>query len=432
MGIFIAILTFFLILFLVRLFVNDHGFRRISWLVISVWYFPLFFMLVAPFKTVFDLNSFVVFISISIVFLIIFFPILIFRGRIKNSALYAREVYLNEQRSSIVLLLAACSFLFILVDIFYYRGVTLSLDLHGNRELYDGDSPLSHLVMLFLPFSYIALVYAFRDFSLKSFLYFLPYVACSLVYLVSGNRQYFIFGFIILMCCMFFLSGQSFIRRLAIAITVVSFVVVSMLFVQFSRQSYAEGQQAEFIYSISNISCEGDVCEKAVVVPLVYLYQYFGVEYLGLSAIYDLKVNYGVDALPLSQTLPVLYRRLEGLLNLPPQMEEHLRLHSEFNDVFGVFPRFWKTMYSGVLQEYGPLGFLWLGLFFFLTHIMMIYSFLKRPSSLSFAFLMAFYSSIIFGVMFFPLFEPVIFILSVYGFLYSLANSFFGKLKLGN
>lgn len=390
-------------------------------LVLVVWLFPAIYSLLFPFESSLETNWYLISIVLLVFAFSLAFPIMVFRG--KRSFDFVRQMAGFRSRR-VVLFLAFLAFFVQVVDFVFLRGVQISLSLHENRDaLDDSSTPLTLLLMLLLPFVYISFIGFFER---KSYLYLTPFILVSIVTLISGNRQFFTFG-VILFFIFRVMVNPAFSLKSFLRFVVVFFALAAaMLAFQFKRQPYAEGNQADFIYQIANIKCSGFPCGTPLEVPFAYIYLYYGIEYAGLSSVIVHSNEDGYVRAPLlSQTIPVLYRRLSGMFELPDQGVVHKEMHDQFEARFNVFPHIWRTMFSNFVFEYGAYGVLVLSILvlcFGFYHLFILFLIGSRYSLFAVA---AFYSSMMFGVMYFPLFEPHIFIM----FFYLMISSLFVIVK---
>lgn len=382
-------------------------------LIVFAWLLPIILHVILPFTMGFDADFLFVFFVVLFLFASVFLPIFV----VPKRRHYEYECLSRSKLSRWFVILAYVSLVIQGVDIFYLRGINLGFDFGSNRDYFSDGSSLATVSIMFLPFVYISLNGFFES---KKLIYVLPFIFTSLFFVVSGNRQFFIFGVILFLVLYLMVNPRLNFKFIFKLILFASVLVSLLFFVQFKRQGFAEGQQLEFVYNITGMECNGAACDKFYITPMAYLYLYFGVQYQGLTAVVDLSADYSEYRAPLfSQTVPVVYRRLESIFALKPQMEVHMDMYEIFEREYNVFPRFWRTMFSDFISEYGILGIGLLLLLLFMFGLYYLVVFVSSLSTLSFFTLATFYSSVIFGVMFFPLFEPVIFFLFIYLFVIS-------------
>lgn len=389
--------------------------------VICVWLFPILVSILAPFEVPLQINWVLISFVIFFFSIVLSFPLLLFSGYISSFKKYVSRPF---SKSGLVLFFAFLSVVVQCLDFFIIRGVGFSFDIHGNRDIVTQQSGvISMILMLLLPFCYISFIGFFQE--RRRFFYLVPFLLSSALYLLSGNRQFFVFGLLLLIVMFLMFVKNISIKKIAIVIFAGLLLTSFMFFYQFKRQPFAEGMQAEFLYNIAKLECVGDYCDSGFITPMAYLYLYFGIEYSGLSASYDLiSEDDDIRAPIFSQTIPVIYRRIEGPLDLPKQYDIDMLMHEKFENRYNIFPRFWRTMFSSFLMEYGPLGIivlLYLILFFGCIYW---YNFLRERSVFSQFVLCCFYASLAFGVMFFPLFEPHLFFMFLY-LNFSVSRNFF-------
>ncbi len=396
--------------------------------IIFVWLFPALYSIFFPFETNLTTNWYLVICVLFLFFISIILPVFYLTRRSYYDFFSDLSSFRHEK---IVLFLAFAAFFFQVIDIIFLRGISLNFNLHDNRAALENSSThLTFVLIALLPFVYFSILCFFEK---KGSIYLVPFFCVSIVYLISGNRQFFVFGLILLFVMQFmirpFFSKKTIFRTFLVA----TLLIISMFYFQFQRQPYAEGEQLQFIYRIANIECEGFLCQTIFETPLAYLYLYFGIQFSGLSSMLKLSFDHDYVQAPLfSETIPVIYRRLESFFNLPEQSVVHMNMYDSFGQYYNIFPHFWRTMFGNFIFEYGFYGIfllIFLIIFFGFFHILI---FLKIKSRFSFFILSVFYSSMIFGIMFFPLFEPALFFLFLYLFVYSVIVVFLKVFKNSN
>lgn len=399
--------------------------------------FPILFVIItwsAP-ALLYYFSPFSVGLKVDVVLFLLVFILIVFVSVLPafilgaKSYVYSRDLIFS--RLGMVSFLLSCLGLILqVVEFIYFRDVQFSLDLNKNREVFsEGGSWLTFLIVILLPFSYINFNIFFEK---KKIIFLLPFLMSSFMFFLSGNRQFFIFG-VFLLTVYYFMINPSISLKKAVVSFFIGFILVSLLFfIQFKRQVYAEGEQLNFIYGIANMECNGSACDTFIETPFAYLYLYFGLQYAGLSSVHELvDLDQNFTAPLFSQTNPFLYRRLGAFFSLPSKEEIDLNLMEIFEGKVNMFPAFWTTMFSGFMIEIGILGLFVLPLFFLCFGFFVFLLFIGHLTSFSFFSIAVFYSFLIFGVMYFPISEPVFFMLFLYLIVYGFMVSLFRVLSAG-
>ncbi|MCR3969143.1 O-antigen polymerase [Aeromonas veronii] len=394
-----------------------------------IWLAPLFLYIILPFELPIKVDFYYVAISIlsiASILLIDFFK--------KCTRLFLNPKYDSKDEFFFKFLLL-CSYLYIPVIIinFYSSGVDLSSSFGANRNTFtSGDGGiLSQLSVLFSG-ALVLSVMMYNNVSMKGNCYKKHLIFLSLFIvicnLIVGNRQILnIFAFVFLI--KYFIINDR-INLLSKKFFLFSFILVFiisfMLWFQFKRQDFVVGGisgQMDFLYSISNIECTAkNFCNSIFAAPFLYIFQYYGNEYHGLTAVLSLDV----DSPIFSQTLPVVYRRYSDFMGLPTQEEIRQMVHGAIENKYNIFPRFWSTMYSQIYLDFG-----WFGIITFNVIItccitynrVKFYLFGNYVNYLNYVFCLFFMT---FGLMFFPLVEPLIFFM----LLFLMAFNIIKKLKI--
>lgn|GEM_PF-2817031 len=402
------------------------NFRYPILFVLVAWSIPALLYYFSPFSVSLEVDVVLFLLVFTLIVFVSVLPVFILAGK---SYLYSRDLIFS--RLGMVSFLLSCLGLILQVfEFIYFRGVHFSLDLNKNREAFsEGGSWLNFLVVILLPFSYINFNTFFEK---KKIIFLLPFLMSSFVFFLSGNRQFFIFGVFLFTIYYFMINPSINLKKIVVGFFVGVVLVSLLFFLQFKRQAYAEGEQLNFIYNIANMECNGSTCNTFIETPFAYLYLYFGLQYAGLSSVYELvDLDQNFTAPLFSQTNPILYRRLGAFFNLPPKEKIDLNLMEIFENKVNMFPAFWSTMFSGFMIEVGVLGLFVLPLFFLCFGFFVFLLFIGNFTSFSFFSIAVFYSFLMFGVMFFPISEPVFFMLFLYLIVYGFMVSLFRVLSAG-
>jgi hypothetical protein len=194
---------------------------------------------------------------------------------------------------------------------------------------------------------------------------------------------------------------------------IIIFVGLFFFVVQMLRQQNTSGDQLNFILTISGIECVvEDICDNQfIILPLAYIFAYFGNIYHGLSLFFE----QNFDAPFGSLSVPLLYRRFSSIFGLKSQDQVIFRLNNQVESITGNFPAFWKTMFASFLAEGG--------LIYLIISIALIFFsflfFLKIEGNFVSKNILAFKFSIVsFGLMYPPTSEGVLFVCYTYILIY--------------
>lgn len=200
--------------------------------------------------------------------------------------------------------------------------------------------------------------------SLKRFLiYACPWLLYALCSLAIGNRQFFFLGVLAIVLGTVFRWNT--VRRALRICTVPLLATVILLFaVQYARGSSTEGRQDTFFMSLFNISfTRSSWLEQSYTANTIgtTLYAYYGTQYHFLTYVVREQIS---DDTPLSNTFPLVYRRIDGYLGLPYADEVRLNRIAENRAQLGFFPRSWGTQFTSFHYEYGIKSLLLYSLLF--------------------------------------------------------------------
>lgn len=305
----------------------------------------------------------------------------------------------------LIVLVGLPATLFLWVDLYLIRGLSLTGEIGINRTQFINSSPsiagyLSYISCAALLLTLSALPMFSRRLRI---LVLMVYASAAALLLISGNRQFVTAGLLITYLSYLICSTTPRTRKLIVGFFGAAAFATLALIIQFSRQSFADGEQLEFLVGISKIECHGLLCTTPAVVPAMYLYQYYGTVFIGAS-FYILQ---DIHTPAMSTTFPIIYKRISGIFGLPSHQEVVSQALARVESHAGVFPNFWKTMYGHLYSDYGWIGiFVWVIVYRALLAraVCRIMNDLSMDRVATVTVLLAF---VIIGVMFTPTTEPI-------------------------
>jgi hypothetical protein len=375
--------------------------------VLVTWLIPYLISKLFPFSIGIEINDTVFFHVLFFVLMGFVIPNALVKEKLWQAAL-AKQHY-QDKFIAVILLLSYLGVLNLFIDLYLIRGLNLFGDILSNRLKFEktGPSLFGYLSYVLIAASFLLLTQIKKTNALKLVL---PIVLICALYLMSGNRQImlsYILIFAIHLTVKY--NPKLSLRNVFLCLFLVFGFFSLMVGFHFLRQNNLKTSQLDFFYAISEISPKEFVDDRDSVylLPLVILYQYFGLQYHGMSAVIDNKIS----TPPLSRTAPVLYRRASSFFNFDDHQLVLKRLNNEIEHATGMYPRFWMTKFSQIYTDYGYLGFFYYSMFFFAIVVLSKIS-LNSCFSLEiyFLYILTVYQYI-FGVMFIPYAEPVIFTL---------------------
>lgn len=417
---------------------------RLIYVTYLVWHLPLIISIILPFDY-FKLNEWESFLSALIILLIIHFILLsgilayrkykthyhvIFHSEEnKNKGKYFHYPMLSKGRSIqyriLYVPLAYLSVVFSFLDSLI-RGFSLNFgDLANNRSLLidssyaDNSNIYSFLAGLSSGFIYYCLFSSLQNKKshIKIRIYLaLPYLIGSFLALLKGSQYFLLPGLIIILIKLVIILKPK-ILSINLAL------LCSLLMVVFLATLYQASRAATDTLSFqSSLSISGVVIDEnklltpifkqlTWVMPSLYvLYLYLGVIF---DAFYAAISSIPNSIAPLgSLTLPVIYRRFQGILDLPSWENVRLSYHSAIEDKFHVFPRVWSTMFSSPYLE-GT----WIYLCLFIITLMYIHFNLVK-NYLLYSYnadklnnLILFYTFMMIGLIILPTYDTGVFVL---------------------
>jgi hypothetical protein len=392
--------------------IRNMFFKKIMLLYYLAWHVPLVIALFFPFNSPMELEPVVTGGILSLMHIILL-PGVIFNFKRLSCASTPFEITKTVNRSIMlknrIYLIAFCEILsylatiFVFIDLYLLRGLSLvSGDIEANRGLFASTDPtlLGYIGLIGSAMSLFSLTLSYdpqlKKIRLRSVI---PFAIISIFYLLSGNRQFLLFGLLLIVIQSSYYSELTIGKYMAkISRWAVIFMCLMMVF-QFTRQTQTKGKQFEFLQSITLLECtDKTVADSALLVPLAYLYVYYGIEYQAISLLLSVD-NSRIDVPLSSMTFPLLYRRIYPVFHLddPTVVNQRMLDYIEYNT--GMAPLFWVTMYSSIYLESGFLGLILVVLLAALINARLIRLCLKDHNFYSYVQISVFYSSLIYGIM---------------------------------
>lgn len=292
------------------------------------------------------------------------------------------------------------------------RGVSLSIDLAGNREAVSSSANIfSQLGGVASGFALYLLLFAITSKGDSIRLqpkYIAPALMIGLTVLLTGNRQ-FVFMSAVLVCLIWIGARQPSLRTL-IWRGVPWVLIFGSLLIGFGilRQSTTEGRQDLFLQSLlaTEITDHNSFLVQNYTTRSVslYLYTYYSPQYTLAAAIMD-RMEPG-DVPLTSMTAPIVYRRFEDLPGLLTQVEERNTIDLRLEGAFGIFPKVWSTMYTQVYYEMGISGIVGFVVALTVVHFALAASYLRKGEQRPLRNLLVFYCFMIFGIQYIATVEP--------------------------
>lgn len=396
--------------------VPNRKIKRAFLLYEAIWHLPLLLYIVLPFKPNFQISL----VSVSALLALVHFVLL-------PSALYSsvaptqtgdsHNIYLEAwwHRNQVPLralwLFSIIGVFFVATDLFVFRGLELSTHLSANRNIYDHTSPSLFGYLGYLASGSALLlvgISAKRRGYKKKLLMNTPFILIALVTLLAGVRQYLLFGLIMLVAS-YAASRVSWKRLLLTLMALGAGFSSLMVAYNISRQPDTKGSQVQFVEAIGGFYCtKSFACaESPLSETLNYLYQYFGNEYIGFTAI---SMTPRKDWEPIfSQTVPVIYRRVQSFnKGMPTYQELRKKRLIRTREMLGSYPNFWKTMYADAFLEGGWLGCVILAVILALLLLWGTVRVYSSASPFAFSGFIGIIAILIFGVMYIPTRETFI------------------------
>lgn len=396
--------------------VRQRPLRRAFAIYEGAWHLPLILYLTLPFTPKFAASPAVVGGALVLVQLVLLPSVLYAsrRGRWNTvEPVWRAKLWWDRRRIAVnvVWVYAMSSVLFLAIDFFYFRGLGLLNGIHQNRAIFDGSHPsvFGYLAYLGEGVGLMLLGLAFYVRSkLGKVALCAPYGLLAFILLVAGIRQYVLFG-ALMMVLAYVISGVG-TRRLILTVSLAGLLFgAAMVGYNIVRQPATKGKQVQFVEAIGGFRCsDQSACkESTFAIALNYVYQYFGDEYIGLTAVTKIPTS----ARPpfTSQTIPVLYRRLQDVSEgLPSYRLTRERRLSEIAAITGSYPNFWKTMYSDAFVEGGWMECVVLALVAAALLLFATIRLNERKTPLASVQFVSVMAALVFGVMYIPTREAFI------------------------
>ena len=292
------------------------------------------------------------------------------------------------------------------LDMVLFRGVNIYGSLASNRDFFIDSSP-----SIFGYLSYVTNAAALLSLTLiqpkalgKQWFIIFPYVLVSIIFLISGNRQFILTGLFIMLFSYIMKSKVSQFRVVVTTGVIVVIFGTASTFFQFARQEFAEGAQLEHLEIIMGMECDGQICDSPISIPAGYLFHYYGTVYHGLSAY----LEHQISAPMLSTTVPVFYKRFENVFDLESFESVRKGIFNEIESKTGVFPKTWKTMYGYILPEFSYFGIIIFVIISSVSANKAISGLLRTGSNYYFSIVVTFISFMTIGIMYVPTADPTI------------------------
>lgn len=430
--------------------IKNKFFKKIIFIYYSAWHIPLIIGLFFPFESPMKFNPVV---TAAILFLVHFvaLPSVIYNRRKlcnKNITedfmrLYQFSYFSNNRKLliNISIILAYLAICFVFIDLYVLRGLSfLSGSIDINRSLYMTTSPTffgylgligSALSLFLLTTSYDPRVKSIKITRV------IPFLAIVILYLLSGNRQFLLFGLLLLVMQYSFYSTVDFKKYMTKLFVGTLVFLCLMLTFQFIRQTGTKGKQFEFIQSIAKLECTNDfiINNPLIAAPLAYLYVYYGMEYQATSLLFSVD-NADIGVPVMSMTAPLLYRRIYPLFGLDDPDVINKRMQDYLEQHTGMIPTFWITMYSPFYLESGVCGLISVVLLAAIFNAYITRRCLTNYNQYSYIQIVTFYSSMVYGIMSPATSEPIFIIFITFIGMFKIylpsTSNFLSKQRLAN
>lgn len=403
--------------------------KKITFLYYLAWHLPVFIAITFPFEIPIRLEPLVVFVMLGLVHLIVMPGLVINLRRLDHQAATGalrdkasvpgcfgggRKILLR-----VVIIWAYLSVGFIFIDLYVIRGLgILPRDLSLNRDIFLETNPSlwGYLGLIGAAMALFLLAVAYDPAKGKVMIRrVIPYLGIAVLFLLLGNRQYLLFGLLLAVIQLSYWARMSFRRYLLVFVALCTAFSGIMLIYQFSRQTYSQGQQFEFLQKITKIQCTSEALSQhpRAQTLMAYLYVYYGIEYQAVSLITS--IDRSEFHLPVTAfTVPIIYRRIYRLFRLgePKEVDEQVRNYIE--ETTGMLPLFWISMYGAAYLEGGWAGMFLLAAALSLLNILLINRLLRDQGQYRYLQAAGFYAAMIYGIQSFAASDPIIFFLIIF------------------
>lgn len=358
---YLVFFTSILLTYVVCMGVKNDYLRKMLSVYYIAWHLPLALALFLPFRIPIELG----YIGVTIVLLIVHsFPIcnMDLLGSIKTSKI---DVLSNEfEIPGYLYVLSYLGILFLFLDLYYIRGLSIFSGVEANRNIYTNTSPTVFgylaICMTAIPFIILQSLDGCKKSLFALLKRFAPYAITSVLYLLSGNRQYMFFGlFVSVLTYAYYNKGKLvvFLWKLMLF----SFLFCSvMLIYQFARQQSTSDNQYELVQHILQLDVTAGDYTDSELTLYAYVYAYFGVEFQSVSYFIN-DIRNVFEAPFMSLTFPILYRRISDYFGAPSLDDVFDLYKNEVYTATGMNPIFWI---SAISQLYLEGGLLWLFVYF--------------------------------------------------------------------
>ncbi|WP_172953314.1 O-antigen polymerase [Edwardsiella tarda] len=395
-----------------------------------VWLFPLGCYLIFPFELDFKPNYFYVFIILFSIIIMMTIDKMFHVRRVFYSPCVTQKDILFFK---LMLIISLISFPLTVYD-FLSRGVDFLGSVGNNRDIYTEHNSgfVSQLALFFMAFGLLSFfMFPVSGYMYDKYKWKIIFILLIMVFfsLIVGNRQIINVIFIsIALKSIDSFKIRFFSKYLLFFLFIISVLLSFVLWFQFERQSFVSGGgegQVDFLLKISNMKCVSDVlCGNASIIPLAYIFQYYGNEYHGITAV----IESNADMPIFSQTLPVLYRRFSDFLMLPSYQQTRDVINGLIEAKYNMFPRFWRTMYAQIYLDFGWIGFALFNIFITMAMIINRVKYFKYGRYVNYVNYHYILFFMVFGIMFFPLIEPIQF----FSFILLIIYNIYSHVRVGN
>jgi len=234
-----------------------------------------------------------------------------------------------------------------------------------------------------------------------------------LVFLISGNRQFFFFVTTLLILNYYGKLNRLTVRSRNVLISIFMGIPIFLLAFSFYRLSYLDDlsikNATSYIESFTGLECDARYelfCNGPLNFGINFAYLYLGVGQTGLK--YAIDFSQSNDLLPIFSSVPVLDKILirSGLRN------DHLAssLADYIYNISGLDTNFvFINMFGAVALEFGLAGLIFFGLtLIFISRYIYKRTVSRAGTKIDFILLCYFSTCVIFGVMLFPFYEPFV------------------------
>lgn len=324
---------------------------------------------------------------------------------------------------SSVLLLAA-----LVVGLLLYINGEGSLG--SNREIFEQKYAwFNYIYILSVPTS-IVLSLSRHSSKVESLIAKFAWLMCVIVLLFSGNRQFAFFSIVYLSFYYLGKSSQPALLMRRLFLVGIFFVLLTILFSIIRLDYLPRGGAnvvARYMSSLTGATCTNDaICSSPIETGYQLLYAYLGMNHSGFAYSADFFIEHGGYPF-LSITAPLVYRRVQqvGLgadLNvLDNDLESYIASVAGDN-----YSHFFSTMFGAVIVEgWWPAFIAFSVMCIFLMRILSVNATKSNSTEVDYLFFILMASSLVFGIMQFPMTEPFFTMIFLELFFIYLLNIFY-------